>query len=169
MDSAPTAEPEAFVMPRHYMQQSEPSATADAPSVSTHLPAPTVLGGFETRNQFCDKHNEWYPQFRQPRAELCGLPWIGQCDACKADAKLEQQARVILSDRSEAVQGRVESMLAATEDDRQRRVIAKLQPIIEDERARLEAHERWQDSQRFRSEAEAEELSEIIRDLQSKG
>lgn len=130
------------------------------------IPIP-VAAGFETSQALCSTHNAWYPRFRQAGAHLNGLPWIGSCDKCSADAALLKQASEVMETRTEAIERRVQAKLAATEDERTARVNAKLAPIVEDERGRLEAQEHWQDTQRFLGEEQQAELAGILAELRA--
>jgi hypothetical protein len=127
-------------------------------------PAPTIdeATGLQVAWERCDC-GEWYMKSRSRRLHINS----GFCQRCEGEEALRRKAKQMLS--RDAVVLRVEQKLSATAKDRQQRVDAELQRLVEAERPRIAGELEWQDSQRFGAEAEAEEMAEIIQDLQAKG
>jgi len=127
-------------------------------------PAPTIdeATGLQVAWERCPKCDGWMMLSMSRRTHVAS----GTCERCAAEEELHRQAKQKLS--REAIARRVEQKLSATAKDRQQRVDAELQRMIEAERPRIAGDLEWQDSQRFGAEAEAEEMAEIIQDLQAK-
>lgn len=115
---------------------------------------------------------EWFP------CEKCGEQTLVMkvgvwhqpehiCDACRRAEDIERQAQAEVTklERRAEIHQKVQQKLAATQKDREKRIDAELSPVVAKVRAEITERLRWEDSQQFMRDAEAEELAKIVSEL----
>ena len=94
--------------------------------------------------------------------------FLGVSGACKCE-EIQRRARELLKTRGDVISAAVEAKIAATARERAERVNVQLLRLMDAERKRIAGEVLWEDEQRFRADAEREELAKIVDELKSTG
>ena len=148
-------------MARPYMTQASPVVAPLPDPPDWKQPAISETTGLQACWETCPKCGE-------PFMVVQKAHFVGRSGECKC-VERERQAREILKMRGDVISAAVDAKLAATAPERAERVNVQLLRLMDAERKRIAGEVLWEDEQRFRADAEREELAKIVDELKSTG